>query len=321
MSSNIGVLVPDKKQFDGYQEFAPHGVTLIWVDTQSSVDEQATLLKDAVVIIGDTPVELASRCPKLKLVQVPSAGTDRMDLAGLDNIGIKVANGGGANAVAVSEHAVALMLSVYRKLDVQFESVKERQWASRLIPAWSSHVHELTGRIVGIIGLGNVGQQVARRLAGWECTLLYEDVIDRSPDLEAELHVQRVTRDQLLARSDIVTLHVPLLDTTRGMMSDREFGLMKTSAVLINTCRGPVVDEAALIRALMAGEIAAAGLDVLEVEPTPHDNPLLDMDNVTIPPHLASIDQETWQKTRCFEVENAIRVTTGGEPLAIVSPQ
>ena len=88
-----------------------------------------------------------------------------MDLAGLDNIGIKVANGGGANAVAVSEHAVALMLSVYRNLGVQFESVKERQWASRLIPAWSSHVHQLSGRIVGFIGLGNVGQHPPDRLS------------------------------------------------------------------------------------------------------------------------------------------------------------
>ena len=321
MSSNIAVLAPDKKQFDGYQELAPDGVTLSWVDTNSPLDEQAALLQETVVIIGDTPVELASRCPKLKLVQVSSAGTDRMDLPALDDIGIMVANGGGSNAVAVSEHAVALMLSVYRKLDIQFESVKERQWASKLVPDQWPHVHELTGSTVGIVGLGNIGQQVARRLAGWECTLLYEDVIDRPPELEAKLGVQRVTRDELLARSDIVTLHVPLLAATRGMMSDREFGLMKSSGVLINTCRGPVVDEAALIRALRAGEIAAAGLDVLEEEPTPAANPLLDMDNVAITPHLASFAQESWQKSRRFAVENAVRTASGGDPLAVVPPE
>ena len=321
MSSKIAVLVADKAQFDGYQELAPEGVTLSWVDSSSPIEEQVAQLQDTVVIIGDTPVEVASRCPQLKLVQVSSAGTDRMDLPALDDIGIQVANGGGSNAVAVSEHTVALMLSVYRKLDIQFESAKERKWASKLVPDQWPYVHELTGSTIGIVGLGNIGQQVARRLAGWECTLLYEDVVDRSPELEAELGVQRVTRDELLARSDIVTLHVPLLAATRGMMSDREFGLMKPSAVLINTCRGPVVDEAALIRALRAGEISAAGLDVLEEEPTPADNPLLDMDNVALTPHLASFAQESWNKSRRFAVENAARVVAGGDPLAVVPPE
>ncbi len=321
MISNIAVLVADKKQFDGYEELAPDGITLSWVDASSPLEEQVAQLQDTVVIIGDTPVEVASSCPQLKLVQVSSAGTDRMDLAALDDLGVVVANGGGANAVAVSEHAVALMLSVYRKLDIQFESVKERKWASKLVPDQWPHVHELTGSTVGIVGLGNIGQQVARRLSGFECTLLYEDVIDRSPELEAELGVQRVTRDELLARSDIVTLHVPLLDPTRGMMSDREFGLMKPSGVLINTCRGPVVDEAALIRALRAGEIAAAGLDVLEEEPTPADNPLLDMDNVALTPHLASFAQESWLKSRRFAVENAVRTAAGGDPRAVVPPE
>ena len=321
MSSNIAVLVADKKQFDGYQELAPDGVTLTWVDSSTSIEEQVAQLQDTVVIIGDTPVEVASRCPRLKLIQVSSAGTDKMDLAAIEDIGIKVANNGGANAIAVSEHTIALMMTVLRKLDIQFESVKERRWAGKLIPDWWPYVHELTGSTVGIIGLGNIGQQVARRLAGWDCTLLYEDVVDRPRELEVELGVQRVTRDELLTRSDVVSLHVPLMDATRGMMSDREFGLMKPSAILINTCRGPVVDEAALIRALNAGEIMAAGLDVLEVEPTPDDNPLIDMDNVSITPHVASVAQESWVRSRGFAIENALRVAGGGDPLAVVIPE
>ena len=321
MSGKIAVLVSDKDQFEGYQGVAPDGVDLTWVDSSAPLDEQAARLQDTIVIIGNTSVELARRCPKLTLVQVSSAGTDRMDLVGLYGLGLKVANGGGANAVAVSEHAIALMLSVYRRLHLQFVSVKDRKWAGAIRSiAWSS-VHELTGKTVGIIGFGNIGQQVARRLQGWECSLLYEDVIDRPPELEAELGVTRVSRDDLLRSSDVVTLHVPLLAATRGMMNDRAFGLMKSSAVIINTCRGPVVDEAALIRALRAGEIAGAGLDVLEEEPTPVDNPLLDMDNVAVTPHLASFAQESWDKSRRFAVQNAARAAGGEEPQAVVRPE
>jgi phosphoglycerate dehydrogenase-like enzyme len=127
-----------------------------------------------------------------------------------------------------------------------------------------------------------------------------------------------VPLDELLSTSDIVTLHVPLTRETKGMMSDREFGLMKPTAVLINACRGPVVDEAALIRALQQKKILAAGLDVLEQEPTPVDNPLLDMDNVLVTPHLAAFAQESYDKSRAFAVQNAARVSRGEAAESVV---
>ena len=321
MSGKIAVLAPDESQFEAYRSLAPDGVDLTWVDSTKPLEEQAAQLEDSVVIIGGASVELARRCPKLALVQVAGAGTDRLDVAGLDRLGVKVSNGGGANAVAVSEHAVALMLSVYRKLDLQFISVKERKWAGTVRTIGGPSVRELTGKTVGIIGLGHIGQQVARRLRGFDCRLLYHDVIEKPPELEAELGVARVSWDQLLKESNVVTLHVPLLGSTRGMMSDREFGMMKPTAVLINTCRGPVVDEAALIRALKAREITGAGLDVLEQEPTPADNPLLDMDNVAVTPHMASFAQESWSKSRTFAIQNAARAANGVEPLAVVMPE
>ena len=154
-------------------------------------------------------------------------------------LGIPVSNGGGGNAISVAEHAIALMLSVYRKLNVQMESAKAGKWAEGIRQEWWPNAHELTGKTVGIIGLGHIGQNVAQRLAGWECEVLYEDAVDRPADLEARLGVTRVSRDDLLARSDVVTLHVPLLDATRGMISDAALDAMKTSAILINTCRGP----------------------------------------------------------------------------------
>ena len=125
----------------------------------------------------------------------------------------------------------------------------------------------------------------------------------------------------LLTESDIVSVHVPLTRRTRGMMSDREFGLMKPTAFLINACRGPVVDEAALYRALKDGQISAAGLDVLEAEPTPEDNPLLDLDNVVVTPHMAGQSQETNLRAASFAYGNIMRVLGGAEPESLVTPE
>ncbi len=321
MGPKIAYLAPDDSQMEAIRELAPEGVAIAWVDSTLSTDEQADILRDTIVIYGDTTVDLASRCPGLKLVQVSSAGTDRLDVGGLAALGIPVSNGGGGNAISVAEHAIALMLSVYRKLNVQMESAKAGKWAEDIRQEWWPTAHELTGKTVGIIGLGNIGQNVAQRLAGWEGELLYEDAVDRPADLEARLGVTRVSRDDILARSDVVTLHVPLLDATRGMISDTELDAMQTSAILINTCRGPVVDEAALIRGLRAGKIAGAGLDVLEQEPTSPDNPLLQMDNVVVTPHMASFAQESWDRSRRFALENAVRAANGEEPLSVVAPE
>ena len=231
-----------------------------------------------------------------------------------------MSNNGGANSIAVSEHTIALMVGVYRKLHLQLQSVKAGEWAGRIREDWLFQAHELTGKTVGIIGMGRIGRQVAQRLQGWECTLLYNDIVGFGPELEEEFHVTSVSKEELLRKSDIVTLHVPLNRLTRGMIADGEFDLMKPTAVLINACRGPVVDEAALIRALNDGKIAAAGLDVLEEEPTPADNPLLDIDNVLITPHLAAFAQESFEKMRAFAVKNAARVAGGAEPDSVVLP-
>jgi phosphoglycerate dehydrogenase-like enzyme len=312
MSTSVYVLSPDDSfQLDTIRRFAPDDAEVIWVDSTQSIEQQAAQLKDAAAIIAAPsafPVELALKCPNLKLIQTVSAGTNMIDIPALQEIGIQVANNGGGNAVAVAEHTITLMVSVYRKLHLQIQAVKDRQWAGNLRSQWFEETYELTDKTVGIVGLGRIGQRVARRLQGWDCKLIYHDITSFPPGLNESLHLTRVPLDELLSTSDIVTLHVPLTRETKGMMSDREFGLMKPTAVLINACRGPVVDEAALIRALQQKKILAAGLDVLEQEPTPVDNPLLDMDNVLVTPHLAAFAQESYDKSRAFAVQNADRV-------------
>ena len=260
-------------------------------------------------------------CPNLRLVQTVSAGTDTLDVKGLGEMGVRTANNGGGNAVAVAEHAIGLIISVYRKLRLQFESARAREWAGDIREAWRGQVHELTGKTVGIVGLGHIGQAVARRLRGWECDLVYYDVVDHSDELERELAIRRLSLDELLRESDVVSLHVPHTGRTGGMIGAPELSKMKATAVLINTGRGPVVDEAALADAIRRGEIAGAGLDVLEEEPTPTDNPLLDMDRVVVTPHMAGNSVEAYDKSRAFAVANVTRVIRGEEPQSVVLPE
>ena len=325
MSAKVVLLSPENaEQLEAVRSHAPEGVEIGWVDSDLPIEEQAAQMQDVVSVIAIPsvfPVELARACPNLRLVQTVSAGTNMMDLQALGELGVKVANNGGGNAVAVAEHTIALMVSVYRKMQLQFRYVRERQWAGDIRENWFADAFELTGKTVGIIGLGRIGQRVARRLQGWECELLYSDVETFPEELERELNVRRVERDELLRESDIVTLHVPLNRHTRAMLSDREFDLMRPNAVLINACRGPVVDEAALIRAMRDGKIAGAGLDVLEEEPTPADNPLLDMDNVLVTPHLAGFGQEASAKSRDFAVRNTTAVAGGAEAESVVLPE
>jgi phosphoglycerate dehydrogenase-like enzyme len=322
MSTRVYVLSrDDARQLDAFRRHAPAETEIVWVDVTQPLDHQAAQLREATAVIvmpSAFPVDLALKCPNLKLIQTVSAGTNLLDIPALSELGIRVANNGGGNAVAVAEHTITLMVSVYRKMHLQFQSVKDRQWAGDLRATWLSQAYELTDKTVGIIGLGRIGQRVARRLQGWDCRLIYHDVVSYAPELEHELHITRVGLDELLRTSDIVTLHVPLTRQTRGMISDREFGLMKPTAVLINACRGPVVDEAALIRAMRANKILGAGLDVLEQEPTPADNPLLGMDNVVVTPHLAALAQESFEKSRAFAVQNAAGVAGGDEPESVV---
>jgi phosphoglycerate dehydrogenase-like enzyme len=179
--------------------------------------------------------------------------------------------------------------------------------------------HELFGATVGIIGAGRIGSTVAGMLRGFETTTLYTDKV-RSEKAEG-FGATRVELDELLERSDIVTLHTPLDNSTRGMIGERELRLMKRTAVLINTCRGPVVNELELQAALEDEEIWGAGLDVFEQEPVDPDNPLLKLENVVVAPHIAGKSYESYPRRVRFAFENMVKVWQGGKPGSIVNPE
>ncbi len=299
---------------------APDDLEVTVVDSALSEAEKTDLCREADAIISsDISVNVLKECPNVKLIQTLSAGYDRLDLETILEMGIPVANNGGANAISVSEQTIALMISISRNLMAQWDSTtRQRQWRGAL---YQTELSELTDKTVGIVGLGRIGKHVAKRLTGFDTRTIYHDVIDIPQDIRLELKAEPVPFDELLETSDIVSLHVPLTRRTRGMMSDREFEIMKPTAFLINACRGPVVDEAALYRALTEGKIAGAGLDVLEVEPTPPDNPLFDLDNVVITPHMAGQSVETALRAANFACANILRVLSGEEAESLVTPE
>ena len=260
--------------------------------------------------------EFFRSAPKLKLVQLTSAGYDQVDVEAARKAKVPVSNNGGANAIAVAEHTLLLMLAVMKKLVFHHNNVVAGKW--RVGDFAETRTYELAGKTVGIIGLGNIGKKVTRRVAAFDANVIYYDIARLTEDQEDALGVKFVLKEELLRAADVVSLHVPLDDSTRGMIGDEELALMKPSAIIVNTCRGPVIDEAALTRALAANRIAGAGLDVLVDEPTKPDNPLLKLPNVTVTPHSAGPTWDNWPARFRNGFDNIQRVASGRPPLWVV---
>ena len=323
MAYLVALFCPNNTPLERARSLAPPGIRVEWVDSNGQLSAQAEVMQDAVAALvtdGRFDVELARLCPRLKLVQTTSAGYDAIDVASLNRMGIQVANNYGGNAPAVAEHTIGLMVSVVRKLVLQFESTRSGDWFGAIGQEEWTRPYEIAGKTVGIVGMGHIGRQVARRLQGWDCSIVYYDPIDPPADLVEQLSLRALSMDEVLRESDIVTLHTMLNAQTRGLIGTRELKMMKPTAVVINTCRGGVVDEAALIRALRDGEIAGAALDVFEQEPTPRDNPLLTMGNVVVTPHMAGVSVEAFPRNAGFGLQNIARVIRGEEPLSVVRP-
>ena len=201
MSVIIANLAPNPGQMEYFERQAPEGAEIKWVDSTQPIEKQAEELNGVVSVIvtpSEYSVELAKLTPTVKLIQTVSAGTNLIDKAALGELGIRVANNGGGNAIAVSEHTMSLMVNTYRKMNLQLSAVREGKWMSDIRANWFSQAHEIAGKTIGIIGLGRIGSRVARRLQGWECDLVYADVIEPDAGLEEELHLTKLPLDELL---------------------------------------------------------------------------------------------------------------------------
>ncbi len=266
--------------------------------------------------IGYLDDETLAGADGLRLIQLVSVGYDTFNLEGARKARIPVATNGGANAIAVAEHAIMLLLATLRHLTEHNARVHAGGWRSG--PVGAARLYEIWSSTVGIIGMGRIGQEVAQRLQGWGAQLVYFDPVRLSAEREAELRVRYLPFEELMASSDAITVHVPLSDRTRHLIDAHALGLMRTSAVLVNTARGGLVDEQALADALRAGQLGAAGLDVLSREPPPADNPLLGISNVILTPHVAGPTWQSWPRRfdNCFA--NIARVARGEPPLWVV---
>lgn len=281
--------------------------------------EQSRLLVEAdfVILNSRMPAEQAlRRAARLKLIQLMSAGYNHINLDLCRELGIPVANNGGANAIDVAEHTIALILGVYRRLLATDTAARNNGWHPE---DYSLSAHTIHGRTVGIIGVGKIGQRVAHLLHAFGARVLYYDAWPLPAVEEATLGITRATLPDLLRQSDIVTLHVNLSPESYHLIGRQELALMKPTALLVNTCRGAVVDEAALLAVLAERRIMGAALDVLEEEPPAPDNPILKLDNVLLSPHMAGNSYDTWSRRGQFAFTNIQRVWAGQAPQAVVS--
>lgn len=238
----------------------------------------------------------------LQVIGKAGSGIDNIDVDAATDNGVLVVHTPGMNGCAVSEHTVGMLLSFFRRFPRADEHIRSGGWRSE--DWWGT---ELRGKTVGLVGLGSAGYETAKRLQPFEVDLLATDpYID---DARAEMvDATLVKLDDLLARSDVVSLHVRLTDETHKMIGSSEFDRMKSDAILLNTARGDVIDEEALIASLRENNIGGAGIDVFSEEPPGPDHPLFEFDNVLVTPHLAGATRETRLRMLHHTAENVIKV-------------
>jgi phosphoglycerate dehydrogenase-like enzyme len=263
---------------------------------------------DAILVaIAELRAPAIDKAHALKMIQTPSHGFDHIDIESAAGHQIPVCNVGtsGAEAGTVAEHAMLLMLACARRLIDGHQGLREGTW-----PQLTGASIELQNKTLGIVGLGHIGREVAKRAKAFGMKLLYHDPVAADEEIESELRLERVALLDLLARADVVSVHVPLMSTTRSLIGADEIGMLKQDAILVNTSRGPVVDNAAVAEAANAGRIMA-GIDVFDPEPPDADHPLRSAQNVVLSPHVAGTTRESVQRIMAASIANLARFARG----------
>ena len=289
----------------------------------NSDGETIEAIKGADVIINQgipMPRSVVEAIDSAQAIVSFGHGFDRIDHEAATEQGVMVVNTAGFCTEEVSNHAIMLLLACAKKVTILNDLVKQGKWGtetrSRLMP-----MPNIDGQVLGLVAFGNIARATARKaqVFGLE-VIAYDPYVQ--PWIAKEYKVELVpTLEELAQRSDYVSDHVHLNNETRGLLGEAFFKAMKPTAYFVNTCRGPTVDEQALIRALEQGEIAGAGLDVFEQEPTPADNPLLNMDNVIVTPHSAGQSSASRVTSQVQIGQEAARVLRGTWPMSLVNPQ
>ena len=261
---------------------------------------------------------LMDAAPGLKAISQCAVGYDNVDVGAATARGIPVGNTPGVLTDATADFAFTLLMAAARRIGEAIDYVRDGRWNT-----WGLTLllgQSVYGATLGIVGLGRIGQALARRAGGFDMKILYYDAV-RQPEAEAELGVEYRTLEDLLRESDFVSLHVGLTEETRGLMDARTFALMKPTAILVNTSRGPVVDPEALYEALKDGQIGYAALDVTDPEPLPADHKLLELPNLIVAPHIASATVRSRNLMASRAVQNLIAGLRGEQLPYCVNPE
>ena len=286
---------------------APFGEVIVYTDRPTD-EEKLERARDAEVIINTRGAvtwraEVLRSLPKLRLISVCSIGTDNIDLAVASEMGVVVSNQPGRTAGVVAEHIFGLMFAAAKRAAYQTIELKSGRWARM------ENVY-LQGKRLGVVGTGNIGSELAR-LANALGMEVVAWTFHPSDDRAERLGVRYVELDELLATADVVSLNVALTDETRGMIGEREIGLMKPGVLLVNGGRGALVEKDALVRALHSGHVGGAALDVYDVEPLPSDDPILSCEQVVLTPHMADQTPEGMELLNEGAVDNVIAFLEG----------
>jgi phosphoglycerate dehydrogenase-like enzyme len=274
---------------------APEGMVVEHATARDPAHLAALVAAADYIVSGQIAVDAAllKAAPRAKLLHKWGVGVDNFDLEAARALKVKVARTAGSNALPVAEFTLGLMIALLRNLSIGHVTLRQGEWRTNAMPKRSLM---LSGKTVGIIGFGAIGQTVARLLAGFGCRILYNKPRRLEAAQEAALGVTFATVPELMAQSDIVSLHCPMTPETVGLIDRAALRSMQRHAVLINVARGGVVVEADLVEALRAGEILGAATDVYQTEPVPPDHPLLQMDNVVATPHIAALAADNFEK-------------------------
>jgi D-3-phosphoglycerate dehydrogenase len=290
-------------------------------------DDMIELMRDAdgaqVGVMPLTSRRVLENCPKLKVVSRFGVGVDSIDLDAATELGVLVCNVPGSNTTEVADHAMGLLLALTRRIYDSVRTTKEGAWSNepRLTGQYYSTVRRIAGHTIGIIGFGNIGRAFANRIRGFGPAQIvaYDPYVSQ---VAADIYgVKMVSLEELLGAADYVTIHTSATDETHHLINRETLQLMKPTALLVNTARGPIVDGEALADALANGQIEAAALDVTEEEPVAADNPLLSLPNCIVTPHTAGFSPLFLSDCAVRQAENIIFALTGREPHGLANPE
>jgi len=317
-----------QQRFERFKVSFPGDWEVSYISSSYTEEDLIEACKNAsyllVMSVHVVSAKVIQGCSHLKMIHVEGVGFDKVDTAAAKVAGIPVCNNRAVNNAAVAEHTIGLILAGLRRTADCDARIKTAGFASCQKQFFAAGQHELQGQKVGLVGIGAIGKEAARRLKNWGCEISYYDVYRPAPEVEAELDIHYLPLEDLIKTCDIISLHVPVTPETFHLLSRPQFEMMKKNALVINTARGEIIDPQALADALEKGLIYGAALDTMYPEPVPPSHPLLKLSpeasrRLTLTPHAGGTTDEAFTRMLKNVVANMIRTEAGDSPINVVN--